>query len=193
MLFATFTSLRFGELAALTRRRIDLDAGTVAVVDAQTELRDGSRIIGVPKTAAGRRVVSIPFALIDDLRQHLDRYAEPGPDGLVFVGPKGGPLRRANWSARWNKVVAEVGLDGLHFHDLRHTGNTLAASTGASTRELMTRMGHSSSRAALIYQHASQDREMAIGRALSEMIEVARGKDRRDGMGAASQDGSAVA
>ncbi|MFE2988522.1 tyrosine-type recombinase/integrase [Streptomyces sp. NPDC059262] len=41
----------------------------------------------------------------------------------------------------------------LHFHDLRHTGNTLASAAGASTRELMTRMGHTSSRAALIYQH----------------------------------------
>ncbi len=71
-------------------------------------------------------------------------------------------------SVHWNAVVAKLGLEDLHFHDLRHTGNTLAAATGAPTRELMTRMDHSSSRAALIYQHASQDREMAIGRALSQ-------------------------
>jgi integrase len=175
VLLATFTGLRFGELAALTRRRVDLDAGTVAVVVAQSELSDGTRIIGEPKSVAGRRLVAIPSVLIDDFRQHLDDYAEADDDGLVFVGPKGGPLRRGNWSVQWNEVVAELGLEDLHFHDLRHTGNTLAAATGASTRELMTRMGHSSSRAALIYQHASQDREMAIGRALSQMIETARG------------------
>ena len=59
---------------------------------------------------------------------------------------------------------------GLRFHDLRHTGNTLAAATGASTKELMSRMGHSSSRAALIYQHATQDRDKVIADSLSSMI-----------------------
>jgi integrase len=47
---------------------------------------------------------------------------------------------------------------GFHFHDLRHTGNNLAAASGASTRELMDRMGHGSMRAALIYQHATGER-----------------------------------
>ena len=64
-------------------------------------------------------------------------------------------------------------MPGLHFHDLRHTGNTLAAE-GASLRELMARMGHSSARAALIYQHATKDRERAIGAAISARIEAAR-------------------
>ncbi len=58
----------------------------------------------------------------------------------------------------------------LHFHDLRHTGNTLASTAGASTRELMTRMGHSSSRAALIYQHMTSDRDRAIADRLGAMI-----------------------
>jgi integrase len=51
-----------------------------------------------------------------------------------------------------------VGLPaGFHLHDLRHTGNQLAAMTGASTRELMRRMGHASMRAALAYQCASDE------------------------------------
>ncbi len=57
----------------------------------------------------------------------------------------------------------------LRFHDLRHTGNTLAAATGASTKELMARMGHASMRAALIYQHATTDRDAAIASALSQL------------------------
>jgi hypothetical protein len=62
---------------------------------------------------------------------------------------------------------------GLHVHDLRHTCNTLAADS-ASLRELMARMGHSSTRAALIYQHASRDRDRAIAAAVSARIEAAR-------------------
>jgi len=60
---------------------------------------------------------------------------------------------------------------GLHFHDLRHTGNTLAAGTGASLRDLMTRMGHTSARAALIYQHARSERDRAITASLDDLVQ----------------------
>jgi integrase len=59
----------------------------------------------------------------------------------------------------------------MHFHDLRHTGNTLTAMTGAWLRELMDRMGHSSSRAALIYLHGSDARQWAIADGLSKLVE----------------------
>jgi len=63
----------------------------------------------------------------------------------------------------------------LHFHDLRHTGNTLAAAVpGTSTKDLMARMGQSSSRAALLYQHASSDRDAIIAAALSKLARPAK-------------------
>ena len=174
ILMATYTSLRLGELSALTRRHLDLDKATVAVVASASDLADGTRIIGDPKSYAGRRTVSVPAAILPTVADHLDEYAEPGRDGLVFVGPKGGPLRRGNFSHTWRKLADEVGLEGLRFHDLRHTGNTLAAMTGASTKELMSRMGHSSTRAALGYQHATEERERLIASKLSEMIEASK-------------------
>ena len=174
ILMATYTSLRLGELSALTRRHLDLDKATVAVVASASDLADGTRIIGDPKSYAGRRTVSVPAAILPTVADHLDEYAEPGRDGLVFVGPKGGPLRRGNFSHTWRKLAHEVGLEGLRFHDLRHTGNTLAAMTGASTKELMSRMGHSSTRAALGYQHATEERERLIASKLSEMIEASK-------------------
>jgi integrase len=174
ILMATYTSLRLGELSALTRRNLDLDSGVVVVVASASDLRDGTRIIGEPKSTAGRRRVAIPEAISDAVREHLDTFAEPGADGLVFVGPKGGPLRRGNFSSTWRSIVRETGLEHLRFHDLRHTGNTLAATTGASTKELMVRMGHSSTRAALGYQHATEEREQRIASKLSEMISRVR-------------------
>ena len=170
VLLATFTSLRFGELAALTRRRVDLGTGLITISEAASELDDGTRILDAPKTPASRRIVAVPTVLLGEVRTHLDRYAARGRDGHVFVGPLGGPLRRSNWYKEWRPAVTGLGLGELHFHDLRHTGNTLAAATGASTRELMSRMGHSSSRAALHYQHASPERELAIAQRLSDMI-----------------------
>jgi len=62
----------------------------------------------------------------------------------------------------WAEIVESMGKVGLHFHDLRHTGNTLAAQSGASTRDLMARMGHDSMNAAIIYQHATRQADRAI-------------------------------
>jgi integrase len=70
----------------------------------------------------------------------------------------------------WAKARVEVGLPNLHLHDLRHLAATLAAGTGASTKELMHRIGHASQQAALRYQHATQERDRALADALDELI-----------------------
>ena len=76
----------------------------------------------------------------------------------------------------WREATRKVGVDGLRLHDLRHTCNTLTAATGASTRELMHRMGHASSQAALRYQHATRERDEVIAAALSDLIEAGPAK-----------------
>lgn len=162
VLLATFTSLRLGELAALRRQDLDLDDGWVRVVHGQVELSTGKLIIKGPKSEAGRRRVGIPSELLPALRWHISKFAEPGPSGRVFVGPYGGYLRRQNFRRIWVRALSKADVAPVHFHDLRHTGNTLAASSGANLRELMERMGHASSRAALIYLHAANDRDRAI-------------------------------
>jgi integrase len=68
-------------------------------------------------------------------------------------------------------AVTAIGVPGLHFHDLRHTGNTLASRTGSSLRDLMARMGHDNPRAALIYQHKSAEADQAIARGVDAVIE----------------------
>ncbi|MFG3180768.1 tyrosine-type recombinase/integrase [Streptomyces nigra] len=180
VLMAGFLGLRWGELIGLHRRDVDLDRGTVRVRRAVAELNNGQRQIKAPKSAAGKRTVTIPATIVSDIRDHLERFAEPGADGRVFVGAKGATPRRNHFNRLWHKAGEDAGIKGLHFHDLRHTGNTLAASTGASTRELMARMGHSTARAALIYQHASADRERLIADALSALVDKGRGKTRMD-------------
>ena len=172
VLLATFTSLRFGELASLRRSDVDLAAAQVRVRSSQAELARGRTLVKAPKSSASRRTVTMPAVLVSELRTHLDHHAAAGADGLVFVGPKGGVLRRRNFQRTWTAAVRRAGLSnlGLHFHDLRHTGNHLAAVSGASTRELMARMGHSTMRAALIYQHATAPRDRAIAEAINAQI-----------------------
>lgn len=183
ILLATFASLRWGELAALQRRNVDLEAGTIRVVGTTTELKDGSVTIGPPKSEAGKRVISVPAMLLPHLREYMETYAEQSGDGHVFVGPKGARLRRANFTRAWTAALKKAGLSGFHFHDLRHTGNTLAAQSGATLRDLMTRMGHSTTRAALIYQHTAMERDRAIADALGRLAEEALKKQDPDGSG----------
>ena len=63
----------------------------------------------------------------------------------------------------------------LRFHDLRHTGATLAAASGATLAELMQRLGHSTVSAALVYQHATQGSDKRIAERLSEIAKESAG------------------
>jgi integrase len=109
-------------------------------------------------------------------------YAAPGPDGFVFVGVKGNQLRRSNFSKPWARALAKAAISTeLHFHDLRHTGNTLTGEAGASLAELMSRMGHSSPRAAKVYLHAREERDRQLVAALDKLArrELRRSVDAR--------------
>jgi integrase len=139
----------------------------------------GRLTVGSTKSYAGARLVAVPSIIAPDLRSHLEWFAEPGKNGRVFVGPKNATPRRANLNRIWRTAVMEAGVQGLHLHDLRHIGNTLAAMTGASLRELMERAGHSSTRAAIGYLQAVKDRDRAIADGLSELVRRSRTEKRK--------------
>jgi integrase len=185
VLLATFASLRWGEATALRRCDLDLTAATVRVRASYVERSTGEMLIGPPKSKAGRRVVGIPTVIVPLLREHLAVFAEDEPGALVFPGAKGGPLRRGNFNkmSAWPHAVESIGMTGLHFHDLRHTGNQFAAQSGARLRDLMARMGHDSERAALIYQHQAQGADKAITNAIDTHVqaEQTRRHDDEDG------------
>jgi integrase len=186
VLLAVFGSLRWGELMGLRRSDFDPVAGHVRIERAVSEI--GARqIIKKPKTAAGIRDVALPRWLTPELRRHFDTYAEPGEDGRVFIGSKGATPLRPNFSSVWARALDGAGLTGIHIHDLRHTGNHFAAMTGASTRELMGRMGHASLDAALIYQHRTADRDRAIADAIDVMLAGVEAGSKTDARPAADE------
>lgn len=156
VLVGAWCSLRFGELAELRRRDVDLLHGTIAVTKA--------------KTPAGVRTVTMPKQLAPVLEEHLARWSQPGPDGLVFVGPKGGPMVRSNFTTDFRRACDVLGLTAVTFHDLRHAGGTMAAQAGATERELQARLGHASPNAARRYQHAAQRRDRDLADRLGVML-----------------------
>ena len=176
VLLAAFGGLRRGELLAVTRRDIDLLHRTVEVRRQRQDLRGGGQLVAPPKTEAGRRTVALPAALVPELEVHMARWTGPGPDDLLFAGTKGGARRVSVWQPEWTRARRTLGLDHVHLHDLRHVAGTMAAATGASTKELMHRLGHASPRAALRYQHATAERDGAIAEGIDRLLKAAGGE-----------------
>ncbi|MEQ4720363.1 tyrosine-type recombinase/integrase [Nonomuraea sp. B19D2] len=162
------------------RRRLELDGG---------EMR-----LGPLKSRAGRRTVSIPSVIIPSLVEHFARFVNEAEDSLVFLGKRGAFLRGGNFrrAAKWADALKEMGLQGLHFHDLRHTGNTLAAQSGARLADLKARMRHGSDRAALIYQHAARDADQRTADALSARVKAERKEAKKKRKRGDDDDGAGV-
>lgn len=169
VLLAAWGGLRRGEILALRRADLDLEARTVSVHRNQVELLSSrSRFDAKPKTDAGYRTVALPPHVIPYLRDHLREYA--GEERL-FVSSTGGPMPGDTLTQAFSRARDRLGMEGFRFHDLRHTGQTLAAATGASLADLMKRLGHSSPAAAMRYLHTVNGRDEAIAEALSAIAE----------------------
>lgn len=170
VLLAAWSSLRHGELFALARRHVDLDARTVHVERALITVPGQPIVYGPPKTRKSRRIVHLPAFVADALRDHLAAHVDPSPDALLFAMPDGTPVTTARTSAIMRRARTVIGRDDLTWHDLRHTGATLAYRTGASVPEVQARLGHTTMRAALIYAHAADDSDRVIAERLDEMF-----------------------
>jgi len=174
VLLASWTALRFGELTELRRRDLELEPdadpplGVVRVSRAVT-WPNGKPVVGTPKSEAGERDVFIPPHILPALVAHLDTYAQPGPDGLLFPNTEGKHLHHGSLYKVYRPARAAAGRPDLSWHGLRHTGATMAAQQGATLAELMERLGHSTVTAALKYQHAASDRQAELARRLSAM------------------------
>jgi hypothetical protein len=128
------------------------------------------RIISNSSFPWPRRKLAIPAPLVAAISDHLRTFTDRSSEALVFSGRGGKELTRDALQGSFERARMTIGRSDLRLHDLRHTGLTLAAATGATTAELMHRAGHSSTPAALRYQHATQSRDRVLAEALGEMI-----------------------
>jgi integrase len=185
VLLAAWCQLRRGEILGLRRGDTDLLHGTVSVVVTRTATLTRQIIEKEPKTKAGRRTVAVPSNVVFELERHLVKHVEPASDAWLF------DCTLKELRGAWDRARTNLGLAGLHLHDLRHSGLTWSAATGATVAELMHRAGHKSPTAALRYQHATKDRDRALADALAALAPAAEvigigPRDRRakDQMGA---------
>ncbi len=174
VLLAAWCGLRFGELAELRRNDVDLTNGDLHIRRAVVRV-NGKTVVGTPKSDAGTRDVALPPHLLPLLKAHLRENITGGRIGLLFPAADGAThLQPSTLYKSFYPARKIAGRPDLRFHDLRHTGAVLAASTGATLAELMARLGHSTAGAALRYQHAARDRDKVIATALSALAAPSR-------------------
>lgn len=168
---AATSGLRYGELTALRRRDVDPGTGHVQVKKSLAFVKGVGPVFGPPKTESGERVVSLDSTTLGILRNHMDAFTEPDADALVFRSVKGSPLLNRYFHPSWvrAKRKAEVNPE-IRFHDLRHLAGTTAASAGASTKEIMARLGHSTPDASLRYLNATAARDNEIATKMGDRI-----------------------
>ncbi|MFB7800343.1 histone-like nucleoid-structuring protein Lsr2 [Isoptericola sp. NPDC056134] len=165
------TGLRAGELFALQRKHVDLDAGTLRVE--QTLARDcGPNWFGPTKSVRSRRTVALPQAAAAALRAHMATFTPTDKASLVFGTANATPLGSGSRSQMFRRARATINRDDLTWHDLRHSAMVLWARTGASLAELMAIAGHASPKSAMHYQHVVKDAQTALAERLSEMVET---------------------
>lgn len=174
VLLGAWCQLRAGEVLALRRRDVDLEARTVYVRRGVT-WDEGQPVFGPPKTAAGVRAVGIPAAIVPALAGHLDRVRR-GRDALLFTGRTDDvPPKLQTFGDRVKRAARRAELPAtFRFHHLRHTGLTALAEAGASVAELQARAGHTTPNMALRYQHARAERDRDLADRLSVLMEGSR-------------------
>lgn len=168
VLLAAWCGLRRGEVCGLRTEDVDLVGGVITVRLNRVELLESPKKYDKdPKTDAGRREIAFPPHLKPFLVEHMAEWA--GVERF-FVGQDGQPMRGNAVYQAFVRARKRVGVE-VSFHDLRHTGQTLAASTGATLADLKKRLGHSSAAAALRYLHAVEGRDKELAGELSKLAE----------------------
>ena len=169
VILAAYTSMRSSELAGLQRKHINELQSSIKVEQQLTQFSNDKDLFQPPKTKAGFRDVPITRELLAALANHLNQYTATDPDALIFTTSTGLPLfkGRKSW---FITAKRRLQLDHLHFHDLRHTGQSLAMEKGANSKDLQRRAGQSSDAAARIYMHGNKKRDREVAESLSSDI-----------------------
>ena len=185
---AFYTGLRRGELLGLYWRDVSLDMGTLSVVSSLYRAKGGRSIYQDPKTAKGRRLVSLPPSTVLVLRYLRERQEADGllqgyevnNDTPVFRYRDGSLILPRGFTGAFKKIMRRAGLEGFRLHDLRHGHATLMLRQGENPKVVQERLGHAQVGTTLdIYSHVTPDLQKDAAKRFDESMEMAMEPDPR--------------
>ncbi len=148
---AVVTGMRRGELLALRWSNIDFERRTLLVLHTVDYIPKYGYVETEPKTATGKRLISLPAFLAEMLRQHrvqqLEQRLKQGDSwedrNLVFPDLHGGYFNPNYLLRVFKKLLGDAGLPHMHFHDLRHSAATILLGMGVNMKVVQELLGHS--------------------------------------------------
>ena len=176
---ALFTGMRRSELLALRWCDVDLLLCQAHITRTLHHLRTGEIVIRAPKSAKGRRMVSLSPSAAMLLQEHKDKQEAQRAmlgvplknDDLVFSDLKGKPLLPDTVTHAWIKLVRRTGLRGIRLHDARHTHASLMLKQGVHPKIVQERLGHASIQITLdTYSHVAPGLQEAAAAGFDKMV-----------------------
>jgi integrase len=195
----TVDGLRWGEVAGLRVGQFDFEARTVQITQTVVRGKRGKVGMGEPKSAAGRRTLAVPVALVEMVGKRMAArgLTVDDEDALLFTAPDGGLLRYSNWLRRvWYPATTAAGLGrfvdneatgrkryvGLGFHDLRRANATGLVAEGVDIKTAQALLGHSNAQLTLgLYAQAVVSLGAAAAESMAARFQVPGAEQPRDG------------
>ena len=151
-----WTGLRKGELLALTRGDIDLDAKLLTVSKSYHRIH-GSDVITQPKTPKSNRTISLPDFLVEDLKEYFDSIYGLEEDDRIF------PVTEHYLNNEIKRGIKKSGVKEITVHNLRHSHAAMLANMKIMPLEVANRLGHEKVETTLeIYEHLYPDSQMKL-------------------------------
>ena len=176
---ALYTGLRRSEFLGLRWADVDLEMATLSVIQVIHKLRDGRIVFQEPKTAKGRRLVSLSPTAVLALRAHREKHEADraslgttlADNALVFSQPDGSPFLPDTVSHAFAKIVRRAGLQGIRLHDLRHAHASMMLRRGVHPKIVQERLGHSTISVTLdTYSHVTPGLQEAAALKVDEEL-----------------------
>lgn len=165
-LLSLYTGLRLGEVCALKCSDIDCEKKTLTVrrtvqrIAAPAAEAGGKTMlmIGPPKTMHSQRVIPLPDFLLDPLQRQMAQASH----AAYLFGNAASAAEPRTIQRRFQRSAKRLGLEGVHFHTLRHSFATRLLELGVDVKTVSVLLGHSSARTTLAcYAHSLLDRQRA--------------------------------
>ena len=155
--------MRWGEVLALCWRNVDLDRGSLRVVESLEQTNIGLRA-KAPKGEKAR-AITLPAFAVDELRRLRREQAEAllklgvrqEPNTLLCARADGEPMQPRSLTHEFTRLIGRVkDTPRARFHDLRHSHATALRTVGKHPKVAQERLGHSTIAITLdLYSHVT--------------------------------------
>ena len=180
IMLAVFTGARRGEILGLNWDNVNLEKGTIKIIDNLCSTKNGL-IIKQPKTESGIRTIAISPYLVKILKKHkVDQMknkmrlgAYYCDNNMVCCYEDGRLFNPKRVSAKFNEFIEKNNLPVVRFHDLRHSHASLLVKMGVQPKEISTRLGHSNIGISMdLYSHIYEETDREVANNFEKLINV---------------------